>query len=208
MVAFRYATVNCKIMTLVLHASFSTHSPPWCGNEAYSHAQPHPENERQQSVNDIWSCIFGNMSGAWSQSSIKKDMAACVGRYVQYILATSSGTVTTYFIYRATTKYSWALWHIVTVKMMYIDNNHHIALWLPMMKGQQSLTLCWRAFWRWGRKRFTFIFAYKGSQLSVYDNVQPVAPQISHHTCPTIVDAPLTFIFMIGQGGYCTVFCL
>jgi len=48
------------------------------------------------------------MSGAWSQAPIKKDMAAFIGRYVQYILATSSGTVTTYFIYRATTKYSWA----------------------------------------------------------------------------------------------------
>jgi len=51
---------------------------------------------------------------------------------------------------------------------MYIDNNRHIALWLTMMEGQQSLTLCprafWREFWRWGRKRFTFIFAYNGSQ--------------------------------------------
>jgi len=48
------------------------------------------------------------MSGAWSQAFIKKDMAACIGRYVQDILATYSGMVTTYFIYRATTKYSWA----------------------------------------------------------------------------------------------------
>jgi len=73
-------------------------------------------------------------------------MAAFVGRYVEYILATSSGTVTTYFIYRATTKYSWAIWRIVTVKTMYIDYNRHIALWLTMMEGQQTLTLCWRAF--------------------------------------------------------------
>jgi len=64
--------------------------------------------ERQQSIDDIWSCILGIMSGAWSQVSIKKDMAAIMGRYVRDILSTSSGTLTTYFIYRATTKYSWA----------------------------------------------------------------------------------------------------
>jgi len=120
--------------------------------------------ECQQSVNDIWSCIFGNMSGAWSKASIKKDMAAFIGRYVRDILATSSGTVTTYFIYRATTKHSWAFWHMMTVKTMYIDNNRHIVLWLTMIEGQQLLTLCWRSFWRWGSKRFTFTFAYKGSQ--------------------------------------------
>jgi hypothetical protein len=30
---------------------------------------------------------------------------------------------------------------------MYIDNNRHIVLWLTMMEGQHSLTLCWRSFW-------------------------------------------------------------
>jgi hypothetical protein len=91
---------------------------------------------------------------------------------------------------------------------MYINNNCHITLWLTMMEGQQSLTLCWRSFWRWGRKRFTFIFAYKVSQWSVYDYAQPVAPQNTHDTWPTIVDTLLTHIFMMGQGGYRTLFCL
>jgi len=59
---------------------------------------------------------------------------------------------------------------------MYIDNNGHIALWLTMLEGQQSLTLCWRSFSRWGRECFMFTFAYIGSQQSIYDNVQPVAP--------------------------------
>ena len=48
------------------------------------------------------------MSGAWLQASIKKEMEAFIGRYVRYILVTSSKTVTTYLIYRANTKYSWA----------------------------------------------------------------------------------------------------
>jgi len=38
--------------------------------------------------------------------------------------------------------------------------------------------------------------------------VQPVAPQITHDTWPTVVDAPLTLIFMMGHGGYCNLFCL
>jgi len=38
--------------------------------------------------------------------------------------------------------------------------------------------------------------------------VQPVAPQITHDTWSTIIDAPLTLIFMMRQGGYCTLFCL
>ena len=38
--------------------------------------------------------------------------------------------------------------------------------------------------------------------------MQPVAPQITHDTWPTIVDTPLTHIFMMGQGGYCNLFCI
>jgi len=81
------------------------------------------ENKRQQSVNDICSCIFTNIGGAWSQTFIKKYMTAFIGIFLWDILATSSTTVTTYFFYRATTKYSWAFYSIITVKMIYIDNN-------------------------------------------------------------------------------------
>jgi len=69
-------------------------------------------------------------------------MAAFTGRYVRDILDTSSGTVTTDFIYTATTKYSSAFLRKIIVKMMYIDNNHQIALSLTMMEGEQSLALC------------------------------------------------------------------
>jgi len=145
---------------------------------------------------------------------------------------------------------------MMTVKTMYIDNNRHIVLWWTMMEGQQSLTLCWRSFWRWGRKRFTFTSAYKGShnqfmamcnlspprlpmihdqqsltrrwrsiswwgiegiairlayegsQKFRYDWLQPIGGVISQDSWPKIVDAPLTLIFMMGQGGYCNLFCL
>ena len=55
-------------------------------------------------------------------------MAACIGKSVWDISAASSQTVMTYFIYQATTKCSWAFWPTKPVKMMYIDNNDHIAL--------------------------------------------------------------------------------
>jgi len=71
---------------------------------------------------------------------------------------------------------------------MYIDHNSHISLWLGMMEGQESWTLCWHSFSRWGRESFALSFAYKGSQYSVYDNLQPVTPQISQDTWPTFVD--------------------
>jgi hypothetical protein len=77
------------------------------------------------------------MSEAGSQTSLQKNMTAFIGIHVWDILATSSGTVTTYFIYIATTKYSWAFESILTVKTIYIDNNRLIALWLTMMEGQQ-----------------------------------------------------------------------
>ena len=38
--------------------------------------------------------------------------------------------------------------------------------------------------------------------------MQPVAPQITHDTRPTIVDTPLTLMSMMGRRGYCNLFCL
>jgi len=116
MVACRYGTVNRKywhwystvhfrrISSLVLqtkHTLVPNPIPKMSVNRA--------STEHEQSINDNWSCIFGIMSGAWSQASRKKDMAACIGRYVRDILATFSRTETTHFIYRAATNYSWGL---------------------------------------------------------------------------------------------------
>ena len=147
------------------------------------------------------------MSGTWSQVSIKTDMAAIIGRYVRDIPATSCGTVPTYFIYRATTRYSSAFECKITVKTMYIDYTGHIALWLTMMEGQQSLTLCWRSFWRLGSERCTLTFAYNGSLYSVYHILQPVDPKIPHATWPTTIDVALTLIFLMWQGWHCNLFC-
>jgi len=55
-------------------------------------------------------------------------MAEFMGRYVWNMPTTSSGTVKTDFIRRATTQYLWAFKRTKTVKTMYIENNGHIAL--------------------------------------------------------------------------------
>jgi hypothetical protein len=68
-------------------------------------------------------------------------MAAVERGYVWNIAATSSVTVTTYFICRATSEYSGAFWHSKTVKKMYVNHTSHITQWLTMIEGAQSCTL-------------------------------------------------------------------
>jgi len=169
---------------------------------------PHLENEHQQRFNDFWSCIFGSMSGTLLQISTNKDMEACICRYVQDISATSSRTVTTYFIYRATTKYTWAFSVENTVKTVYIDNNGHIELWLTMMQGHQSLLLYWLSFSRWGREGFAFPCTYKGGHFFVSDCIQPVTPKIAKDWPPIIIDTPLIHTIKMGQTGYSNRTCL
>jgi len=79
---------------------------------------------------------------------------------------------------------------------------------LPMIPDQQSLTLRSHSFSWWGREGIAIYFAYKGRQKFLCDWLQPIGGVISPDAWPKIVDAPLTFIFMMGQGGYCSLFSL
>jgi len=81
-------------------------------------------------------------------------------------------------------------------------------VWFPRTHDQKSLTLRWRSFSWWGREGIAICFAYKGSLKFRYDWLQPVGGVISQDAWPKIVDAPLTLIFMMGQGGYCNLCCL
>jgi len=81
-------------------------------------------------------------------------------------------------------------------------------VWFSRIHDQKSLTLRWRSFSWWGREGIAICFAYKGGQKFLYDWLQPMGGVISKDTWPRIVDAPLTLIFMMGQGGYCNLFCL
>jgi len=81
-------------------------------------------------------------------------------------------------------------------------------VWFPRTHDQKSLTLRWRTFSWWGREGIAIFFAYEGRQKYLYDWLQPIGGVISQDSSPKIVDAPLTHIFMMGQGGYCNLFCL
>jgi hypothetical protein len=208
MVVVRYANDPRKILTFVCHGWCSTYCPIECVKCTDPHTLPQLENEHQRSVKNYWSGILGNISATWSQASINRDMVLCIGRYVRDILATSCWTLTPYFIYRATTKYSWCFYCLKTVKRICTDHNRHIVLWLTIIEGEQLLTLHWHLFSRWGRERCTVSLAYQGSQDSIYDYLQTVAPQITQDTRLTIVNIPLTLIFMMAQGGYYNLFCM
>jgi len=41
---------------------------------------PYPANECQQSINGIWSCILGNLTGDWLQTAISQVLAAFGGK--------------------------------------------------------------------------------------------------------------------------------
>jgi len=78
----------------------------------------------------------------------------------------------------------------------------------PRTHEQKSLTLRWRSFSWWGREGIAICFAYKGSQKFLYGWLQRIGGVISQDTWPKIIDTLLTLIFMMGQGGYCCLFCL
>jgi len=61
MVAFRYSTVNCRILTMVLHCHFLMYWQPIYSKQVERRSLPHPENESQWSVNNWWSCILGDL---------------------------------------------------------------------------------------------------------------------------------------------------
>jgi len=81
-------------------------------------------------------------------------------------------------------------------------------VWFPRTHDHKSLTLCWRSFSWWGREGIAICFAYKDCQKFLYDWLQPIRGVISEDAWPQIVDAPLTLIFIMGQVGYCNLFCL
>jgi len=45
-----------------------------------THSLPHHENERQQSINDVWCCILANLSGDWLQTFINELLPTFIGK--------------------------------------------------------------------------------------------------------------------------------
>ena len=90
MVAFRYLTVNRKILTLVHHYLCLMYWQPLYSKQIETRSVPHPGNDCQQSVNDFWSCILGNLSGDWLQIFIKEVLAIFIGKRESDILPAPS----------------------------------------------------------------------------------------------------------------------
>jgi len=53
-------------------------------------SQPHPENERQQSVNNFWSGIVGNLTWDWVHTSISEIFDVFRGENTGNMLGTPS----------------------------------------------------------------------------------------------------------------------
>jgi len=66
--------------------------------------------------------------------------------------------------------------------------------WLHKIHDQQSLTLCWHSFWRWGREGIAICVSYKGGQIFLYDCLQPIGGLSTQDARLKIIDASFTLI--------------
>jgi len=97
---------------------------------------------------------------------------------------------------------------IKAAKNSFMTDYNLSEVWFPRTQDQKLLTLHWRSFSWWGREGIAVCLAYKGGQKLRCDWLQLIGGVIAQDAWPYIVDAPLTLIFMIGQGGYWYLFCL
>jgi hypothetical protein len=77
-----------------------------------------------------------------------------------------------------------------------------------MMASQQSLTLWWCLFPGEGADHFTYTSLYGDGRYFFHDCLQPVIPQITQDTWPTIVDTLFRHFFKARQRWYCYLYCL
>jgi len=57
---------------------------PFHFKQGFSHTLPHHETERQQSVNNIWSCILGNQGFVRMNVLITELLTASMAQYAMY----------------------------------------------------------------------------------------------------------------------------
>ena len=90
-------------------------------------------------------------------------------------------------------------------KNSFMTEYNLLEVWFPRMHDQKSLMLHWLLFSWWGMVGISICFAYKGGQNFLCDWLKPIGGEISQDAWPKIVDAPLTLILMMAQGGYCSL---
>jgi len=168
---------------------------------------PHLENQHQWSINNIWSCIWGDASSALLQTSINMELEAVVGRNPRDIPRTPSWTVTTYFTYIAATNCSLAFWPIGMVKTSSLHKDSHILQGLTMIQGQMSLMHWWRSGLADCSSVVTCISAQIGGNYIHYVLQQQSIVSIIWLTRPTIVENLLTLIYRLWLGACHFLFC-
>jgi len=60
--------------------AWQTYWPLWLATEIATWSPPHFQHECQQSVNDLWSCKYGDSQVTWSLLCITDVLAACIGK--------------------------------------------------------------------------------------------------------------------------------
>jgi len=80
--------------------------------------------------------------------------------------------------------------------------HYQVAFLLPDLHDQQSMTLQWRSFSRWGGERVAFFLPSKGCQNFYYVYSLPKCAFITRLTAPKIVDAPLMLILPWAHSQY------
>jgi hypothetical protein len=88
-----------------------------------------------------------------------------------------------------------------------ILTNYNLSeVWFPRMHDHKLLTLRWRSVLQWGREGIAICVAYKGSQNSLDDWLQPIRGVISQDAWSKIVDALLTLILPWLYPQYATIY--
>jgi len=80
MVAFRYGTVDFKILMILPLCSCWMYWPPLWSKYVDKCSVNHPGNERQRSVNNFRSWILSDQSGHWLQRVITQVLASFIGK--------------------------------------------------------------------------------------------------------------------------------
>jgi len=102
---------------------------------------------------------WANISGAWSLTSMNKELAAFIGRYPRHVPKTASWTIITQFIVKAATQcVSFLAYRIGQTS--YTEGNCHTQFRFTMTQDQKLLMLCWHSYGTSGMECVVFSLAY------------------------------------------------
>jgi len=90
-------------------------------------------------------------------------------------------------------------WSIKVASTVLMYNNEQVSDQLLDLDDQRSSVLCWCIFSDLRRESVAFCFAYRGSLSLIYECLYQIDKHTNNDARPNIVDAPLRYIFRMGQ---------